>query len=117
MVRSVDTVLADVIQQPHAAATLGPLLCPWSAQYWQAQANMLYEAEAFADRWFERRQTATKTALKAVENIANGASDPSDALKIISDWQRYSAERVIVDFQDWVELCFRCTGNVSQPRT
>ncbi|AXI53587.1 hypothetical protein C1J05_02885 [Sulfitobacter sp. JL08] len=117
MVRSVDSALADVMKQTQAAVMLSPALRPWGKQYWQAQAKMLEEAESFAERWFERRHTATNTALKAVDNITNGASNPSDALKIVSDWQRYSMERIVQDFQEWAELCTRCACHVSAAET
>lgn len=113
MAKTNDSVLADLMKQTQAAVALNPMLSPQIEQFWQAQEKMLKETEAFTKHWFERRHTATKSALKAVENVTNGGSGPSDAMKTLSDWQQHSMERVVGDFQEWVELCARCAGHVT----
>lgn len=110
MANSNDSALADFVKQTQAAITLNPMLRPQIEQFWQTQEKMLQEAQAFTQHWFERRHVATKTALKAVKNVANGGSDASGALKTMSDWQKHSIERVFEDFREWVELCTRCAG-------
>ena len=113
MAKSDDTSLVDLMKQRQAAVTLTPMLRPQIEQFWQAQEKMLREAQAFTEHWFERRHDATKTAIKAVENVTNGGSDPSEALKSMSDWQRHSVERVMEDFREWAHLCTRCAGHVT----
>jgi len=113
MAKSDDTALTDLMKQTQAAVTLNPMVRPQIEQFWQAQEKMLQEAQAFTEHWFERRHDATKTALKAADHVTNGGSDPSEALKTMSDWQRHSVERVMEDFREWVELCTRCAGHVT----
>ena len=36
----------------------------------QAQETVLQDVEAFSYHWFDRRRTATRTALKAVQDVA-----------------------------------------------
>jgi hypothetical protein len=113
MANSDDTVLTDLMKQTQAAVSLNPMLKPQIEQFWQAQEQMLQEAQAFTEHWFERRHDATKTALKAVEEVSDGKAGPSNALKAMSEWQRSSMERIVEDFREWVELCTRCAGHVT----
>lgn len=66
-----DSAIADLIKQTQGAVALNPILGPQIEQFWQAQEKMLQEAEAFTKHWFERRHSAAKSALKAVENVTN----------------------------------------------
>ena len=104
------TAAADLIKQ----AALGPQ----ARHFWEAQESILSEAEAFSKHWFERRHTATKTALEAAKTIAqNGSTDPGAMMKAISDWQTHSMQRVVEDFQEWVALCSRCATHVADHET
>jgi hypothetical protein len=117
MARSDDSTVAGLVKQMQAAATLNPMFRPHVEEYWKAQEKVLREAETFAEHWFHRRHIATKTALDVVHDVTNGGSDPSGALRTMSDWQRHSTERVIEDFREWVELCMRCAGHVTSAET
>ncbi|SDZ60029.1 Phasin protein [Jannaschia faecimaris] len=114
MAKADDSALTELMKQTQAAVTLNPMLRPQIDQYWQMQEKMLREAEAFTKHWFERRHTATETALKASKDAMSGGSDPTDALKTMSDWQQHSMERLVEDFREWVELCSRCAGHVTR---
>lgn len=106
-----ESTLTDLIRQTQAAVTFNPMLRPQIEQYWQAQEKTLQEAQAFAEHWFERRHMATQTALKAVEDVGNSGSAPSDALKTLFEWQQHSMDNIVEDFREWVELCTRCAGH------
>ena len=113
MAKTDNSAIADLIKQTQVAVALNPVLGPQIEQFWQAQEKMLQEAEAFTKHWFERRHSAAKSPLKAVENVTNGGPDPSDVIKTLSDWQQHSVERVVGDVQEWVDLCTRCVGHVT----
>ena len=113
MANSDNTVLADLMKQTQAAATLNPMLTPQIEQFWQAQEQMLQEANTGSSGAMMQQNDATNTALNAVKEVSNGKSDPSNALKAMTDWQRNSMERIVEDFREWVELCTRCAGHVT----
>lgn len=110
MAKSDESALTDLMSQTQAVMTNNPMLGPQIEQYSQAQEKTFQEAQAFAEHWFERRRFETQTVLKAVEDVTNGGSAPSDALKTLFDWQQNSMERAFEDFREWVELCTRCAG-------
>jgi hypothetical protein len=93
---------------------LAPMLGPTMRHFWEAQEGILAESEAFSRNWFNRRHAATKAAIAAAKDIAqNGGSDPSAAMKAISDWQTHSVQRVFEDFREWSTLCSRCAAQVA----
>lgn len=80
-------------------------------QFLEMQDSLLEEAETFARHWFERRHAATETAIEALhEAKSNGAADPAQAMRAITDWQRGAFERLAADMQEWTALCMRCAG-------
>ncbi|MCO4847870.1 MAG: hypothetical protein KC448_07850 [Yoonia sp.] len=113
MAKSDDSALADLMTLTQQVVTLNPMLRPQVEQYWQAQEKMLKEAETFTKHWFERRHTAAKSALETARDVTNGGSASPDAMRVLSDWQRQSLERAVVDSQEWIDLCTRCVEHVT----
>ncbi|TNE37494.1 hypothetical protein [Roseovarius sp.] len=106
--------ISDLAQQVQNTIFANPITAPQAENLLQAQENVLQEFETFSHHWFARRHTATKTALQAAQDIArNGGRDPSVMVKKMSDWQQHSMERIVEDFQEWLDLCARCAGHVA----
>lgn len=77
----------------------------------EMQSSLLKEAEVFARHWFQRRNDAIETALEALHQInSDGTAGPSEALRVMSDWQRGSLERLAAEAQEWTALCMRSTA-------
>ena len=113
MAKKDGAISADFFKDAAAIFALNPIIAPQVEQFWQAQDKMLCDVEAFSKNWFARRHTATQTALDtAIDVTAEVRQHPSEAISALSDWQRQSMERVIADFQDWVDLCSRCVAHV-----
>lgn len=111
--KSTASPLTDMVQQSQTFLGVNPLISPQTEEFWHAQDQILSESETFAKNWFERRHTATKTALEAVKTITQTApSDPSSAMKVLADWQTHSIERVGEDCRAWLDLCSRCAGHL-----
>lgn len=88
-----------------------PLIAPQAERFWQAQKDILGETETFSRHWFERRHTATRTALETAKDIsANGSSDPVHAMRSVAEWQKQSMERIAEDTREWFDFCARCAG-------
>lgn len=41
------------------------------------------------------------------------AANPAAAMRSMADWQQASVQRLAADLQQWVELCARCTGRMT----
>lgn len=109
------TPIGDILNRSQKMLGTIPVMGPQAAHFWEAQDNILSDTETFARQWFERRHTATRTALEAAMDIsANGSSDPAYALKSVADWQTHSMERIAEDFRDWLDLCSRCADHFGQ---
>lgn len=92
-----------------------PVFGPPFAHFRDAQEQILRDTENFAKNWFERRHTATRTALEtAKEMAAHGPSDPAGAMRALTHWQAHSMERIAQDYREWLELCARCVDHVSR---
>lgn len=104
------TGITDLMQQTQELFRMNGAAAPQVAQFWQMQENMLKQTETFARHWFEHRHEATESALKALRemNSTNG-SDPTAAMRAISEWQRGSFERMNADLQEWMTLCTHAT--------
>ncbi len=98
-----------------AALPFNSLVGPQAHQFWEAQERILNEVEEFTRRWFERRHTATRSAIKASEDAIGrrGATDPSGILLAVGEWQAHSVERIAEDIQEWIDLCSRCAGHLA----
>jgi len=108
-----DTI-SDFASQVQGAILASPMAAPQMENLLQAQENVLQDVEAFSHHWFDRRHTATRTALKAFQDVAKtGGRDPAVMIKGMTDWQQHSMERIAEDLREWVDLCARCAGYVA----
>jgi len=83
-------------------------------RFLEMQDALLKETETFARHWFERRHDATQTAIAALHDVTpNGAADPAQTMRAMTDWQRGSLERMMADMQEWTALCMRCAGAIT----
>ncbi len=108
------TAIPEMIQQVQRAFGSSPLAAPQMEEFWKAQEQLLDEAEAFSRHWFERRHVAARTAMETARELReDGAGDPGSAMKAMGDWQAESVQRMVADWQEWLELCQRCAGHMS----
>lgn len=88
-------------------------LAPQAKNFFQAQERILDEMGKFSAAWFKRRQDATNAMIKAGRHIiSEGRVNPADAMKVITDLQARSIERLTEDAKDYAEMMTRCTGTV-----
>ena len=107
------TALSDMMTQAQNLLTSNAGANPQMAGLLEAQQNFLSEAQEFSKHWYARRREALETAIEAAKNITgNLEPDPAEAISAITDWQTHSMERMTADFQEWVEICSRSTGNM-----
>jgi len=112
---SAPSTIADLFRQTQMNLGMSPVIGPQAEHFWKAQETILSDTEKFAKHWFERRHTATRTALDTVRDLTrNGSSDPAAAAKAIANWQEHSMERISEDFKEWLDLCTRCAGHLSR---
>ncbi|WP_139279395.1 hypothetical protein [Roseovarius marisflavi] len=64
-----DTI-SDFARQVQGVILTSPMVVPQMDNLLQAQETVLQDVEAFSYHWFDRRRTATRTALKAVQHVA-----------------------------------------------
>ena len=64
-----DTI-SDFARQVQGVILTSPMVVPQMDNLLQAQETVLQDVEAFSYHWFDRRRTATRTALKAVQDVA-----------------------------------------------
>ncbi|WP_343079689.1 hypothetical protein [Ostreiculturibacter nitratireducens] len=103
--------VAEMVRQAQEFLAANPMIGPQVRQFWDAQENILNEAEQYAHHWFERRHEATQTALEAAKRMTSvSASDPAHAMTALAEWQTHSLERLAEDVQEWVTMCSRCAG-------
>lgn len=107
-------IVGDLMEQARGMFALNPVAEPQMKKFWEAQDGILEEAEAFSRAWFERRHEAAKKALEAVKTANGNGSDPSAAMRAMVDWQQGSFQRMTDDMQEWVDLCSRCAGRLTQ---
>ena len=108
------SAITKTFRQAQQMLGAGPVGPADAERFWAAQDNILRETETFARHWFERRHTATRTAMDAAKDIArSGASDPAAAMSAVTEWQSHSLERVTDDLRDWIDLCSRCAGHMA----
>ena len=101
----------EPISSMNVAFSANPALGPHAWHFWQTQELMLDEAQKFWSAWFKRRHEATQSAMRASQKVAaEGASDPAAAMKIMTDWQAHSMERIAEDAKECMELMTRCAG-------
>ena len=107
--------ITDMMRQAQGMFSLNPALGPQVTHFWEAQDAMLQEAEAFSRNWFERRHEAARAALETAREVSgNGASDPSAAMKAMTDWQTRTMRHMAEDVQEWIELCSNCAGHMAR---
>jgi len=111
--------IAGMVRQMQELAGFNPLATPLNGtqveHFWEAQDNILRDAEAFARNWFERRHTATRTAIDASRQATgSGVSDPGAAVRAIADWKVHSMERIAEDFGEWFDLWSNCAAHLSR---
>jgi len=103
--------VSDLMDRARGMVALNPMIEPHMEQFWKAQDNILKEAEAYSRSWFQRRHEATQSALETVRK-ANG--DGADPMRAMVDWQQASFQRLSDDVQEWIEMCSRCAGRLSE---
>ena len=111
MAKATSTPSVTKISWPAGIFGTYSVIGPQIAHFWEAQEDILTDGETFARNWFERRHTATRTALEAAMEIGHcGVSDPAGAMKAVTRWQTHSMERVAQDYREWLGLWTRCAG-------
>ena len=108
------TDLGGLMEQLRGMFALNPMARPQIEQFWKAQEDILEETETFSKAWFERRHEAARTALEALRRMNRDGADASSATRAMVDWQQGSLRRLNEDLQQWVELCSRCAGHVTE---
>jgi len=108
------TKVGDVMEQARTMLALNPVVGPQMEQFWKAQDGILKETEAFSKAWFKRRHEAATTALETVQTTNGNGPDPTAAMRAMVDWQQGSFQRLVDDMQEWVDLCSRCAGRMTQ---
>lgn len=109
--KSASSSLTDMAKLPEQYLGFTAMVGPQTEEFWRAQDQILNETEAFTKNWFERRHTATQTALDAVKSMSQTTtSDPVSSMKALADWQAHSIARVTEDFRELFDLCTRCAG-------
>lgn len=109
------TFFDDAIKQTQEMVAMNPVAAPQLEQFWRAQDGILEAAETFSQGWFQRRHEATKAAIGVARMIgSSGGARPDAAARALTDWQRDSVERLVEDFQGWIEFCTSCAGHVSE---
>lgn len=112
------STISDMMAQAQTVFAGNPQIGAQMTQLLETQQRFLKEAQEYSEHWFARRQEATKTAMDAAKDISgDGASDPAAAMAVMSDWQKHAMERLVTDVQEWVELCSRCTGDMTKSET
>ena len=113
--KSSPSSITDMVRQSQAMFAMPLVGAPQAEHFWEMQENMLSDSEIFAKHWFERRHTATRTAMKTAKEIADtGPADPATAMKAVTDWQAHSMARIAEDFREWLDLCSRCAGHMGR---
>lgn len=110
--------MSDFIKQMPLGPGMSPLMGPSAQHFWEAQENLLNEAETFSKHWFERRHAATQAALSVAKDISgNGNGNPGAAVMALSEWQTHSMQRMLEDIREWAALCSRCAAQVAAHET
>ncbi|MRU14758.1 hypothetical protein FDP25_04855 [Roseovarius sp. A21] len=113
--KSSPSSFTDMVRQSQMMFAMVPTGAPQAEHFWDMQDKMLSDSEVFAKHWFERRHTATRTALETAKDIAEtGPSNPAAAVKAITDWQAHSMGRIAEDFREWSNLCARCAAHMGR---
>ena len=105
--------LTDLLKQAQKAFPVSPLVTPRAEHFWEAQDRILKETEAFSKNWFQRRHAATQSALEAARKSGAASGDMTEGLRIMSEWQRHSLERLSEDFREWMAMSARCMGQMT----
>ena len=100
--------LTELIQRMQAPfMTNGAVGAPME-RFLVMQGTLLKEAEIFTRHWFERRHDAIETAMEALNQMnSSGFAAPTEAVRVIADWQRGCLARLSADAQEWSECCMR----------
>lgn len=105
--------ITSLFKQARSMGGMVPMSGPQMRHFWEAQDQVLEEAEAFAQHWFNRRHRATHSAIDTAKVLSkNGISDPADSIRAMTEWQAKSAERIGEDMREWMDMCARCTSLV-----
>ncbi len=108
-------LFSDILKSTQSAMSMNPVLAPQIEEFWNAQEQMLNEAEVYTRHWFERRHEATRTALDTARKATtDGNGDPTTAMQAMMEWQRHSVERLAEDAREWFEMVSRCAGQVTE---
>ncbi|WP_297616269.1 hypothetical protein [uncultured Roseicyclus sp.] len=115
MTRKSTTHIGDMMDQARAVLSANPAIAPQMAQFWKAQDQMLQDAETYSQAWFARRHVAIKSALDALgKSDGAGGIDPARSVQLALEWQRQSLQRMADDMQQWMTLCTRCAGHMTE---
>lgn len=107
--------IQNMMKSAQAALAAAPIMGTQSRHFWEAQEAFLKEFETFASAWFKRRHVATRSALEAGKQIADGAgSDPATMMQVMSDWQTHSLERLSQDAKEYAEMVSKCMSTFAQ---
>jgi len=118
MADDVRTTIADMMSGAPGMWAVTPTIGSQCQDFWKAQESILQETEAFSRAWFARRHEATRTALDVARKVGeNGGSQPAEAMRAITEWQRGSLARLTRDMQEWMDLTAHCTAHLAGSRT
>ncbi|MCI2393912.1 phasin family protein [Aliiroseovarius sediminis] len=112
------SAFTDMMKQTQDMMTANPMMGAQMTNVFETQQKFLQEAQTFSEHWFDRRKQAAETAMQAARDIVDaGSAEPSVVLNVMSEWQQHSMERMAADFQEWVDLCSRCAGQVNDSKS
>lgn len=107
--------LIRTAQQFMSANPMMSMTAPQVRQFWETQDKILDDFEELTQAWCERRHEANRAALEATKAISgNGASDVTEAMKVMSDWLTKSMERLSMDARDNYEFCAKCVSRMTE---
>lgn len=105
----------DALKSMQNLMSMNPVAGAQVEQFWNTQAKLLEETEAYTQRWFERRHEATRSALDAARKSTSGDTvNSSESMQAIAEWQRQSVERMVEDAREWLDMATRCARHISE---
>lgn len=83
-------------------------------RFWENQEKILDNMQAFANAWFERRHTGTRSAREAAEHMC-GSETIVDFVQMYQDWARGAFERMTADALSCQEQMMALSGALASP--
>lgn len=103
------SAFTNLVQSAQSMLAAGPILGLQTTHFWQAQDTVLEEVEKFSSAWFKRRHEGTREALNTSKRLTEKAVlNPAAAMRILSDWQKHSMERLAGDAKDYAAMMTSC---------